>query len=55
MASSVGSPGGPCAEFKARLGPIVVFILYSVGMGALFLVATIIYLVIAHVYRGGGF
>ena len=41
-------------RFESRLGPILVFVLYSVAMGLLFLVATIIYLVIAHIYRGGG-
>jgi hypothetical protein len=41
-------------RFATRLGPIVLFIVYSVAMGVLFLVATIIYLVIAHMYRVGG-
>ena len=40
-------------RFMARLGPTLLFILYAVAMGVLFLVATIIYLTIAHVYRGG--
>jgi hypothetical protein len=40
-------------RFSARLGPTLLFILYAVAMGVLFLVATIIYLTIAHVYRGG--
>jgi hypothetical protein len=40
-------------RFEARLGPTLLFILYSVAMAGLFLVATVIYLVIAHVYRGG--
>ena len=40
-------------RFEARLGPILLFVLYAVAMGMFFLVATIIYLVIAHVYRGG--
>ena len=40
-------------RFEARLGPIFLFILYCVAMGALFLLATVIYLLIAHVYRGG--
>jgi hypothetical protein len=40
-------------RFEARLGPTLLFILYSVAMGVLFLLATIIYLVIAHIYRGG--
>ena len=39
-------------RFEARLGPTLLFILYSIAMGVLFLIATIIYLVIAHVYRG---
>jgi hypothetical protein len=38
----------------SRLGPIGLFAIYAVAMGALFLVATIIYLVIEHVYRVGG-
>jgi hypothetical protein len=42
-------------RFEARLGLTRLFILYSVVMGVLFLVATVIYLVIAHVYRGGRF
>jgi hypothetical protein len=40
-------------RFETRLGPILLFILYSVAMGVLFLVATVVYLVIAYVYRGG--
>jgi hypothetical protein len=40
-------------RFAARLGPTLLFILYSVVMGVFFLVATIIYLVIAHLYRSG--
>jgi len=40
-------------RFEARLGPILLFTLYSVAMGVLFLVATVIYLITAHVYRGG--
>src|SRR5262245_49041831 len=42
-------------RFEARLGPMLLFILYAFAMGALFLVATVIYLVIAHVYRSGRF
>ena len=42
-------------RFRARLGPALLFILYAVAMGVFFLVATIIYLAIAHVYRGGRF
>jgi hypothetical protein len=40
-------------RFAARLGPILLFLLYSVAMAGLFLVATVIYLVIEHVYRVG--
>jgi hypothetical protein len=39
----------------ARLGPTLLFVLYSFAMGLFFLVSTIIYLVIAHIYRGGRF
>ena len=39
--------------FEPRLGMPLLFVLYSVAMGLLFFVATVIYLVIAHVYRGG--
>lgn len=42
-------------RFRARFGPILLFMLYAVAMGALFLLATVIYLVIAHVYRSGRF
>jgi hypothetical protein len=42
-------------RFEARLGPALLFILYSIGMGVFFLIATIIYLVIAHAYRTGQF
>jgi hypothetical protein len=37
----------------SRLGPAWLFAIYAVAMGALFLVATIVYLVIEHVYRVG--
>jgi hypothetical protein len=40
-------------RFESRLGLTLLFLLYSAAMGLLFLVATVIYLVIAHVYRGG--
>ncbi len=40
-------------RFRTRLGPTLLFTLYAIAMGLLFLVATIIYLAIAHVYRGG--
>ena len=40
-------------RFEARLGPLLLFLLYSVAMAALFLVATAIYLVIEYLYRGG--
>jgi hypothetical protein len=42
-------------RFVARLGPTLLFVLYSFAMGLFFLVSTIIYLVIAHIYRGGRF
>jgi len=42
-------------RFRSRLGPVVLFVLYAVAMGLFFLVATIIYLVIAHAYRTGQF
>jgi xanthine/uracil permease len=38
---------------ESRLGPILSFTLFAIAMGALFLVATIIYLVIEHDYRNG--
>jgi hypothetical protein len=40
-------------RFVARLGPLLLFLLYAVAMAALFLMATAIYLVIEHVYRVG--
>ena len=40
-------------RFESRLGIPLLFVLYSVAMGLLFFVATVIYLVIAHFYRGG--
>jgi hypothetical protein len=40
-------------RFAARIGPMLLFVLYASAMAALFLVATIVYLIIAHVYRGG--
>ena len=40
-------------RFTARLGPLLVFLLYAVAMAALFLVATVIYLIIEHFYRVG--
>ena len=40
-------------RFESRLGLALLFVLYSVAMGLLFLLATVIYLVIAHIYRGG--
>jgi hypothetical protein len=39
----------------SRLGPLWVFVIYAVAMGGLFLVATVIYLVIEHLYRAGRF
>lgn len=38
-----------------RLGTAWLFALYATAMAALFLVATVIYLVIEHVYRAGRF
>jgi hypothetical protein len=40
-------------RFESRLGLGLLFVLYSVAMGLLFLLATVVYLVIAHFYRGG--
>src|SRR5438309_1337516 len=40
-------------RFAARLGPMLLFLLYAVALAALFLFATVIYLVIEHVYRAG--
>jgi hypothetical protein len=40
-------------RFESRLGMPLLFVLYSVAMGMLFFAATVIYLVIAHIYRGG--
>ena len=40
-------------RFESRLGLPLLFILYSIAMGLLFLVATVIYLVLEHIYRGG--
>jgi xanthine/uracil permease len=40
-------------RFEKRLGVALLFSVYSVAMGVLFLIATIIYLIIAHVYRVG--
>jgi hypothetical protein len=40
-------------RFESRLGPMLLFVLYAIAMGGLFLLATIVYLVIAHLYRGG--
>jgi hypothetical protein len=39
----------------SRLGPLLLFIIYAVAMGVLFLVATFIYLVLEHLYRHGRF
>ncbi len=39
----------------SRLGPLLLFIVYAIAMGVLFLVATIIYLVLEHLYRHGRF
>ncbi len=40
-------------RLEARLGPMLLLILYAAAMGAFFLVATVIYLTIEYVYRGG--
>jgi hypothetical protein len=40
-------------RLASRLGPMLLFILYAIAMGTLFLVATVIYLVIEHAYRNG--
>jgi hypothetical protein len=37
----------------SRLGPTWLFAIYAIAMGALFLVATVTYLVIEHLYRNG--
>ncbi len=39
----------------SRIGPLLLFIVYAIAMGVLFLVATIIYLVLEHLYRHGRF
>ncbi len=40
-------------QLGARLGPMWLFAIYAIAMGALFLVATVIYLVIEYAYRKG--
>ncbi len=40
-------------RLESRLGPMLLFILYAMTMGAFFLVATVIYLIIEYLYRGG--
>jgi hypothetical protein len=42
-------------RFEARLGLTLLLILYLTAMAGLFLMATIAYLVIEHLYRGGRF
>ena len=42
-------------RLESRLGPLLLFVVYAVAMATLFLMATIIYLVIEHVYRVGHF
>ncbi len=42
-------------RLESRLGPMLLFIFYAITMAAFFLVATVIYLVIEHAYRGGRF
>jgi hypothetical protein len=37
----------------SRLGPLWLFVIYAIAMGAVFLVATAIYLVIEYAYRNG--
>jgi hypothetical protein len=41
-------------RFETRLGPTLLLILYLVAMAGLFLVATVTYLVIEHLYRVRG-
>jgi hypothetical protein len=38
--------------FKPRFGLALLFVLYSVGMGLLFFIATVVYPFIAHKYCG---
>jgi hypothetical protein len=40
-------------RFGSRVGPMWLFVLYAIAMTTLFLVATVIYLIIEHLYRGG--
>ena len=40
-------------RLEARIGLMMVVILYTAAMGLLFLAATVIYLIIAHLYRAG--
>jgi heme A synthase len=42
-------------RLEARLGTVTLIVLYAIAMGALFLAATVIYLLIEHVYRVGHF
>jgi hypothetical protein len=42
-------------RFEPRLGPTVLLVLYLVAMAGLFLVATVVYLVVEHVYLSGRF
>ncbi len=39
-------------RFQARVGPLLLIVLYCIAMSGLFLVATVMYLMIAHYYRG---
>jgi hypothetical protein len=40
-------------RLESRLGPMLLLILYAIAMGAFFLMATVIYLIIESLYRGG--
>ncbi len=42
-------------RFEGRIGAVALLLLYLAGMAALFLVATVAYLVIEHAYLGGTF
>ena len=41
------------SRLGSRLGPLWLFAIYAIAMGALFLVATAVYLVIEYAYRNG--
>jgi hypothetical protein len=40
-------------RYASRVGPFWLFAIYAVAMGGLFLAATVIHLVIEHLYRNG--